>query len=333
MLKDISGIRLCGANFDTMTEVLFLNPHEENSNKVKTVKGALLYGRNGAGKSTLAKAVKKCKGDNQDTISQAVFVDDNNNPLVLNEDEKAHVFVFDEEYIDKNIKFREAGLDTIIMLGQQAEIEEQLNEARVVLETTKADSEDQELIVHEYENADNDTSSKYYMRKIRWALQGDDSWSGRDKIIKGNRQNTGVRDDTYKQFISITTTKTRDQLLIEYNDKLKELRIAQQGEAIISTSVPTVSVDYDEKSITELLMMSIEKPELTERECYLLDLVQTGKSKQLGYMVDTFSDEAVGNCPICLQKVSREYKQDLVQSIKKILSKVVEEHQESLRTV
>lgn len=53
-------------------------------------------------------------------------------------------------------------------------------------------------------------------------MQGDDCWSGRDKQIKGNRQNTGVRDDTYKQFVSVSTTKSRDQLIVEYNDKLRE---------------------------------------------------------------------------------------------------------------
>ena len=53
MLRDIAGIRLCGANFDEVTNILLLDPHE--GNKVKPVKGTLLYGRNGAGKSTLAK--------------------------------------------------------------------------------------------------------------------------------------------------------------------------------------------------------------------------------------------------------------------------------------
>lgn len=43
MLRDIAGIRLCGANFDEVTNILLLDPHE--GNKVKPVKGTLLYGR------------------------------------------------------------------------------------------------------------------------------------------------------------------------------------------------------------------------------------------------------------------------------------------------
>ena len=173
-------------------------------------------------KSTLAKAIKKAKGDDQDTILQASFVDDNNNSLILSETEKAHIFVFDEEYVDKNVKFRESGLDTIIMLGQQAEIEEQIKDARMVLEKAKENRDAQNSIVNEYDNVDSDKSPKHFIRELRWALQGDDCWSGRDKQIKGNRQNTGVRDDTYKQFVSVSTTKSRDQLIVERMESVNQ---------------------------------------------------------------------------------------------------------------
>lgn len=329
MLRDITGIRLCGANFEQLSDISLLNPRE--GNKVKPVKGTLLYGRNGSGKSTLAKAVKKAKGDVQDTISQAEFLDINNSPVVLTDEEKTRVFVFDEEYVDKNIKFREAGLSTIIMLGQQAELVEQIQAAHKNLEKVKADCEAQEAIVTENEKVECENSPQYYIRKMRWALQGDDCWAGRDKLIKGNRQNTGVRDDTYKQFIALTTSKTRDQLIIEFNETLKALRAAQQGDAAISTRVPVYDIKYDEGNIIKLLRTRIEKPELSERECYLLELVQTGKTAQLNNMISVFSDEDVSMCPTCMQPVSEEYKQDLIQSIQKILSKAVEEHQEALR--
>ncbi len=42
---------------------------------------------------------------------------------MLSDEEKKRIFVFDEDYVDKNIKLRDSGLDTIIMWGQQAEIE------------------------------------------------------------------------------------------------------------------------------------------------------------------------------------------------------------------
>ena len=331
MLRDIAGIRLCGANFDEVTNILLLDPHE--GNKVKPVKGTLLYGRNGAGKSTLAKAVRKAKGESQDTISQAEFLSINNLPIELTEEEKSHVFVFDEEYIDKNVKFHESGLDTIIMLGHQVEIAEQLQEAQKNLEKAKGEFDIQEKTIIENEKIECKNSPKYHIKKMRLALQGDDCWAGRDKLIKNNRQNTGVRDDTYKQFITLTTTKTRDQLIIEFNETLKVLRIAQQGDAAISTKVPIFNKKYDETNILKLLRTKIERPELSERECYLLELAQTGRSSQLNDMIDIFSNTETYICPTCLQPVSEKYKQDLVQSVQKVLSKTVEEHLAELCTV
>ena len=70
MLKDIVGIRLQGANFETLTDILFLDPHEGNSNKSRNVKGALIYGRNGAGKSTLARATRKIKTKHLQMVSR-----------------------------------------------------------------------------------------------------------------------------------------------------------------------------------------------------------------------------------------------------------------------
>ena len=166
---------------------------------------------------------------------------------------------------------------------------------------------------------------------MRYALQGDDCWAGRDKLIKGNRQNTSVHNDTYKHLVPFSTSKTRDQLIVEFNETLKSLREAQQGNATISSSISTFNIHYDEEKIMRLLKMKIEKPELTEREHYLLELAQTGNTSQLNRMVTIFSNKNVCACPVCMQPVSEEYKQNLVQSVQKVLSKAVEEHQESLR--
>lgn len=329
MLKDITGIRLLGANFETVTDILILDSNEGNTNK--NVKGSLIYGRNGAGKSTLAKAIKKAKGEIQDSIIEAEFLDINNFPIVLNEEENARVFVFDEEYIDKNVKFREEGLDTIIMIGHQVKLEDEIKNTKNELEKVKNDLEQKNEIISKIENPECLESPSYYIKKMRSALQGNSSWAGRDKIIKENRQNTKVSDDTYKQFIELSTKKTRDQLVIEFDNKLKELKIAQKGDAIISEQVPILNIDYDESLITRLLETRIEKPLLSEREKYLLGLVQAGKTEQLTSMVDTFSNKEVHDCPYCAQPISDEYKENLVQSIQKILSKEVEKHQTALK--
>ena len=56
MLKDIVGVKFIGGNFASLNELRLLDPTD--GNKVKLVKGSILYGRNGSGKSTFTELLK-----------------------------------------------------------------------------------------------------------------------------------------------------------------------------------------------------------------------------------------------------------------------------------
>ena len=145
MLKDIHGLKICGANFTESTELELFDP--KDGENTKEVRCALVYGRNGAGKSTVSKAIKKIAGDTYPHISQAVFYDMQGVDISLTEDEKNHIQVFNEEYIDKNVKFREDSLSTIVMLGQQADLNQKIEEASKCFEDTKKQYDEQNAMV------------------------------------------------------------------------------------------------------------------------------------------------------------------------------------------
>ena len=330
MLNDISGIELRGGSFESLTDLKILEPRD--GNKIKCVKGAIVYGRNGAGKSTVAKALKKVISGGYSHITEANVFDKDGNTLTLSENEKKHIFVFDEEFVDANVKLQDTGLNTIVMLGQQVELADQITNAQKELDIAKQQYVDQEYIVKNiYENKDNDKSPKFYQTKLKLALQGDDCWAGRDKIVRNGRSNTGVKDDTYKKFVNLSPQKSRDELIVLFDKKLIELQQAENGDAVIRNAVPKIITTYDDFEVKQLLEMKIEEPTLSDREKYLLKLIQDGKSGMLANMLTSFSDENINQCPYCLQPVDIQYKKDLVQSIQKVLSKVVEEHQAKLQ--
>ena len=199
MLNDISGIELRGGSFESLTDLKILEPRD--GNKIKCVKGAIVYGRNGAGKSTVAKALKKVISGGYSHITEANVFDKDGNTLTLSENEKKHIFVFDEEFVDANVKLQDTGLNTIVMLGQQVELADQITNAQKELDIAKQQYVDQEYIVKNiYENKDNDKSPKFYQTKLKLALQGDDCWAGRDKIVRNGRSNTGVKDGPVSRF-------------------------------------------------------------------------------------------------------------------------------------
>lgn len=332
MLKDMAGIKLMGANFTIPTLLKLFDPVD--GNKTKTIKGTLLYGKNGSGKSTIAHGFKKLSGDTQPTISQAIPVNNDGSMITLSEDEKKRIFVFDEEFVDRNVKLQEDHLDTIVMLGERVDLTKKIEEAIAARDSAKIAYDQQHKDYEEFCDSGNVKSPKYYINKLRFALQGDDSWAGRDKEIRGQRQNSRVGDDTYKQFTDITPSKKKNELLLEYEEVMKELADAKTGASAINASVPSIPdfrLVYDDSTIQTLLAKKIEHPELTEREQYLMRLVQSGNSESLVKRLDVFKKEETDSCPYCLQKVTPEYKTGLVQSIERVLSKSVEEHQSLLR--
>lgn len=335
MLKDITGIKILGANFDSLTVFNFFNPHDNphDRDKIKTIKGTLLYGRNGSGKSTIARAFRKLAGEIVPVITNAELYDDENKPISLTEEEKKHMFIFDEDYIDKNVKLQQDHLETIVILGPAADLTEKLKEAVHARDTAKEAYEQQCEIYKEYCDESSATSPQYYIESLKKALRGDDNWSGRDREIHNNRQNAVVKDNTYKNFVGLTPSKSKTELIGDYNEKMKELEVVKTGASMIDTNVPTISNDYrayDDETVQQLLAMKIEKPELSERERELFILVQEGEADDLLQRLTIFREKETIQCPYCFQKVTAEYKSDLVKSIEKVLSKVVEEHQKVL---
>ncbi len=332
MLKDVTKIEMSGAVFDSLTQFDFFNPHD--GDKIKTIKGALLYGRNGTGKSTIARAFRKLSGGTVPVITSAIFYDEEGQPVTLTEEEKKHIFIFDEDYVNQNVRLKQNHLETIVILGKAADLTDKIAVVEAERETAKSAYERQDSICNEYGDPNNVKSPKHYENLLMGTLRGDDNWAGRDREINGGRNNTSVRDDTYKQFVALTPSKSRTELIVDYKSKLKELETARTGASMITEKVPEISNvyrDYDDEVAQKLLAEEIEKPELSEREKKLFILVQDGMTDDLSQKLTLLQKMEITECPYCFQSLKPEYKKSLVESIKKVLSKVVENHRKSLQ--
>ena len=91
-----------------------------------------------------------------------------------------------------------------------------------------------------------------------------------------------------------------------------------------------LNVPYNEKVLQNLLSQKVERPTLSDREQYLLQLIDDGKLDQINEMKSVFSKEKTKKCPFCFQKISDQGKRDLIGSIEKVLSKEVDIHEENL---
>lgn len=331
MLKNVKKLSFVGGKFKEPVNMGLLcdagyNKDGKGKKEKNFIKSTVVYGRNGSGKSTIAKAIRKIKLDEVPMITEAEMKDANDNIVLLGDEDKKRIFVFDEEYIDNNIKLQETGLNTIIMLGEQVDLNEKISKVEEDLDIVNKEYNNRRKEIEEVK--DELDSCKNEMKKI---LQ--EGWADRDRLIKGSKRNSSVTNKIYDKIMSLTPIDKKSKLDIEFSEKEKTLSKIKSGIIKSIEYVPNLSYDYDILKIKNLLSKKIENPVLTDREKYLLKIIENKKSDRLYEMLRIFEDESTKKCPYCLQPLETGYKNDLTISIQKVLSKEVEIHRQELRNL
>ena len=326
-LYNVSSVKIKGGIFEKETELpIFANA----KNKPRF---CLLYGKNGTGKSTISRAFNEINDNKKTGNYEIELLDKDGSNISLSDEDKQSVYVFNEDFIEQNIRIEQDGLNAIVVMGAKKDIDDKIKELRPQYEKSEKDFENQNKKCADYLDSKNVSSPLYYEKEMINLLKGDENWAGRDAYIKGNvKRNSSVGVETYKQFINLSTVKTRDELIVEYAKLKIDFENAKNGGKSITIPVKT-KYDFNdiEAQARQLLAEKIEKPVLTEREKYLISLLK--KEDGLCYLQGIksyFSVEEHNQCPYCLQNVSEEYAHGMVESIEKILNKKVENHQNSI---
>lgn len=327
MIEDIASIKIKGGIFETETDLPIFE-------KEKTQKPnfSLIYGKNGSGKSTISRGFRKLTGDEELQIESMELLDADGSTIEVCEEEKNNTYVFNEEFIEDNIKIEDDGLSAIVVMGAVKYVDDNIKQIQPTYEKSLSEAQAQKEVFNKYSDSDNNLCPEYYINKMQEALKGDNSWASRDAKIRNNKTNSKVRRNTYTQFVELHPTKSRDELVLVYDATMKKLEAAKSGSKRIETVVPTLETFEDtENDIVNLLKEKIEKPVLSEREKSLFHILQDDNGNQkLTNIKNHFTGPQKITCPFCFQDVDEKYADDLVQSIEKILSKKVEEHQGKL---
>lgn len=327
MIKDILGLKIEGRNFSDSENLGLFNSEKGY------VKATLLYGRNGAGKSTIAKAVRLIRGNADDKDMSANFYNRDNEKVTLSGTD--NIFVFDEKFVEENVRI-EGNLESIAILGEQVSLTQEIGEVKKKLDEARKLVESRDREFQEYIDKKNPKAPQLYHDRICEILRGDDGWAGRDRKIKNNKTNTPVKDDTYEKFIELEPEKEKKDLDADFESTLKKLEAARDGCNKIAEEIPTVPESYKQDTVTlanKLIKEKIEKPELSDREKILLDLVTGGKSVELQEREKCLSDKNNTFCPYCLQDLTVDYKEKLVRKIQKVLTDKVKNHQVQLKNL
>lgn len=321
--ENIKGISVKGKCFGYVTPIEFFPKAD--------VRLTLVYGKNGAGKITLSEAFSAYK--NQDTsipLSVSLLSLDGN-LIKMGDSRKENIFVFDERYIDKNIRFIGDGLGTIVLIGEQVDLEEKIaNQIKSVDDIEKLLGE-QEQICKEYDNPQNEKSPRKWYIAIQGKLKESGGWAESDSKIKGGRQNSAVTDAVTREICELKCDKDQQATTLEFlNIKALYEQASDIEKDYSKEAIPLVWKAGIENEILAALSKKIEQPELNERDRKILDILEQKGQSRINEIHASMADPNVKYCPYCFRPMDESTKLELEQRISLILSKEVEAHRQEL---
>lgn len=286
-----------------------------------------IYGKNGSGKTTISKAIK---GNSLERLN-IKFIDSDNNEIICDTREK--IYVYDEEFIDTNVKTSEDGIKTVIMLGEQKELDDKIIELKEERENLKKKEIKLKSEIEKYQNSNNNTSPLYFRNLVEQKLK--EGWAVRDKEIKSNKRNSSFQ---YNELIGkINKVKGENDnkkfLLEEYSKLLNTYKKVSTGTSkLVKPLEKIIFFSKNYEPTNQLLQKKVEIPEFTEREKLILKKIENGKQKFYETVREEFKKDEVDICPYCFQSIDN-IKDEIVDSINKVLNKDVEYHKEELEKI
>ncbi|MDD4121189.1 MAG: AAA family ATPase [Clostridia bacterium] len=291
---------------------------------------AIIYGKNGSGKSTISRAFSSIKDVNSTTTISAELIDINKVRINTKPEQLVNIFVFNEDYVLRKIRLQDDGLGTIIMFGEQVDLDDKISKAQTEYDNAIYKYDQQDALCQNYDNYLSPSSPMYHMDHMISLLRGNDSWAKRDRQIKGNQINSSVNEEVVIDIATHTSKRSKEDVKSDFDQKMKVFEKISGGVTKLESAVEINDENIDEENIIRILAERVERPILSDRDNYILEQVVNGRQEFFEDVKDQFSKSDVSICPFCLQSISTEYRKGLINSIQKVLNDAVEVHKNKI---
>lgn len=252
MFEKINKAVINGKCFTEDTDILL---YENSKNRI-----SIIYGKNGSGKSTLGEAIEHIHFPN-DNIKKVSLVDFENNELLLDESLKNNIFVFNEEFINKNISISGDGLSTIIMLGEQNDVEKEIVDCKTKLDKVRINYEKLKGECDKLSDKNEISSPLNIKEKFLKVLKSEQGWAKRDSDIKGNANKSRVVFDVMVDKLNLLkVSDTEVDLRKSFKDTLELYKKSGNIETEYRDEIkPVVSPSCIDDSVVKLLSEEVKK--------------------------------------------------------------------------
>lgn len=282
----------------------------DRSGEAHKTEMSIIFGSNGAGKSTIARNLRQ----NTENIK---FLDINGDEILS--DDFSNIFVFDNDFIDKNFKVQgDSGLKPIVLLGGQVDIQEDINRLKDDKNRLIAGKEKSQ---NKLNNKISEIAGKNEERSSKIKQSG---WVSRAEKIVGKKR---VTDSVISRIFDISIgEENRDELLRTFDEKNRILEKIDNSNNILG-SYENISIDIDVNVINQELS---EIPDFHTNDNKLMGLIEKFSlgTSELQRRYEFFADSEENVCPECFQKLTQEYKQEVSSEIYKIIQDLTRESNE-----
>ncbi|WP_294466475.1 AAA family ATPase [uncultured Anaerofustis sp.] len=327
MANKIKGIKFKKNNLEEI-KVDFFN--EKNNIKYR---GCLIYGENGAGKSTIAQAFYDYKNNNLNSYDYINLYDFNYNTLEKENLDIKNIFVFNEKFIDNNINVTDDGINSIVILGENVNIDKEMHKLIDDNEDLSHELEGLKKKLERFNNKDNKDSPSHYFNKIKNYLQEDDSWADIDKILKGNSVKSSVSKDIIIEISTIDTNgKKEEEITKNFKSKYESFNNTKNKAPIVKDYMNNLP-EIDDQIIINLLQKKIISYKKNETISKIINFIEKNPKINIDNINKYFSDDKNNICPFCFRAFDESYRKDLISSIKQICNEDYKNHITELKNI
>ena len=334
LIDDITAISIQSPHFSPVSE-MELFPVHASCEKGFKYRVAILYGSNGSGKSTIAQGFRNCTLETTQSDITLILKDKSHKPISISTRPK--IFVFDEAYVEQNIKVQQEGLDTIVLFGEQSELDAKIRQNEKEMALLQEEIDKREELRSQFSDPSNLLSPRYWVSQIKKQLKRRGGWADMQGItINGNRKAANVTETEIDRIGKISVQMSQEALEEKYKRLLEELddwrpkQSYDRNSWVTVERIPLPYLPFDGKKTEELLRVIPPLPVLTAREKELLKLFDYNVIRNVKGFLSVSSRQV---CPQCFQRISPEHRKNTLESIERILNRDAEEFNESLKSL
>lgn len=311
-MEKIKEIKVSGRIYGAGEKLEIFIPNNPDN---PTTSWCTIYGKNGSGKTTLSKALWNYShpdGVSLETdLPQVSFTPENSIP-------PENCYVFNEDFINKKVRFNQNNLGAIVSLGPQGDVQDKIKENENALKVKQKEIDTLKWTIDgsKSENFEQDNNSPLTKQEeeaknnLLDAFKGDDRWAGYIKRIRGNRQNASVSLPNIQRMYSENTLDN----IPDFEEFRSRLKIFEHTASLKKLENIDKSFLKDYEHIADSIFTILTTTPAGTGDTNLSSIIDLLKEAKSDKTKELFKSNQ-SHCPLCLQTINHSWKKKILEAI------------------